>query len=325
MWFVKKQNQKEESQNNSGIEVVHKNGELFGSLRIPEPTRSLVWITDEETSKIEQAGSINMEININLSNGDVDVKEKENGFYAEPSLIWSKLPVTPSERREKEAMYWPSYSRLDPESRYEYLRWLGDITQPTNLSYVFLYFYGLERHLLIGNYDAAVDEIIRLIEYHDKKSFRQYAAASLTIASLARNRLDIIERAPFLLEEEIDETLSLRIYKGTTMTPEDIIDIASKVGFINKRYIKLHPELFKSELQKLIVDFEARRGNILSVFKLDDFKQVETSVFANSSIPEKIRLVKVPVILGDRRFQTCIKALLDRTHANVKLKLATNK
>ena len=87
-------------------------------------------------------------------------------------------------------MYWPSYSAFSPEARYEYLRWLSDITQPTNLSYVFLYFYGLERHLLVGEYDAAVDEIVRLLKAHPKKSFIQYASQSLIIASLLTYYID---------------------------------------------------------------------------------------------------------------------------------------
>ncbi len=296
---------------------------VIPSLHIPEPTRSLLWVTDEDTSKIEQAGSINVVVSI--TDYGVDVNQKENGYFAEPSLIWTKLPVSPNDELAQEAMYWPSYSRFYPKIRYQYLNWLRDITQPTNLSYVFLYFYGLERHLLIGDYDAAVNEILRLVKHHDKKSFQRYAASSLTVASIARNRLDIIDRAPFLLDEEIDETLALRIYKGTTMSTDDIIDIASKVGFTNKRYVKLHPEIFKSELQKLINEFEVNHGKLLSVFKLDDFRQEKTNVFANLSIPERIRLVKVPVILDNPRFKSGIRTLLQTAHENVKRQLTAKR
>lgn len=178
---------------------------------------------------------------------------------------------------------------------------------------------------MIGDYDAAVNEILRLVKHHDKKSFQRYAASSLTVASIARNRLDIIDRAPFLLDEEIDETLALRIYKGTTMSTDDIIDIASKVGFTNKRYVKLHPEIFKSELQKLINEFEVNHGKLLSVFKLDDFRQEKTNVFANLSIPERIRLVKVPVILDNPRFKSGIRTLLQTAHENVKRQLTAKR
>lgn len=294
---------------------------IVESLLIPEPTRSLLWITDEDTSKIEHAGSITLSISV--SDQGVQVDEKQNGFYAEPSLIWTKLPIKPNNDLIQEAMYWPSYSSFSSEARYQYLHWLRDITEPTNLSYVFLYFYGLERHLLVGYYDAAVDEIARLLKAHPKKSFIQYASQSLIIASLGMNRLDILDRVPSLLEEEIDEALALRVIKGTSMTPDDVISISSRVGFNNKRYIKLYPELFKEELQKHIDKFEQQFGNLLSTFKLEDFKREETTVFANLSIPESIRRIKVPVILEDKRFSTGIHNLLQAAHDSVKARIAS--
>lgn len=313
-----------QSASTAGLALKNKpdNSGLTESLLIPEPTRSLVWTTNESTSKIEQAGSMNLVVTI--SDEGVDINEKENGFFAEPSLIWTRLPVQSNTELETRAMYWPAYSRLNPETRYQYLRWLQDITQPTNLSYVFLYFYGLERHLLVGDYDGAVEEILRLVKHHTQDSFRRYAASALTVASIAKNRTDIIDRAPFLLQEEIDATMALRVLKGTSMTPDDIISIASRVGFTNKRYIKLHPELFKKELQRLIHEFESKYGKLLSVFKLEEFSLTKVSVFANLSIPEKVSTIKVPQILDNKRFQEGIKSLLSQAHERVKKRLANH-
>ncbi len=131
---------------NSGVSsgvVKHTGGNssIVESLLIPEPTKSLLWTTDADTSMIESATSIRVVINQSR------FQQQENGFYSEPSLIWTKLPIKPNQELIDEAMYWPSYSAFSPEARYQYLNWLRDITQPTNLSYVFLYFYGLERHL----------------------------------------------------------------------------------------------------------------------------------------------------------------------------------
>jgi len=305
------------SQNEHGLAVSHSsNNSLAESLLIPEPTKSLLWITDADTSLVESATSIRVVVS---SSG---VHQQENGFYAEPSLIWKKLPIEKSSELIQEAMYWPSYSAISPKARYEYLRWLQDITRPTNLSYVFLYFYGLERHLLVGDYDAAVDEIARLLKYHPKKSFVQYASRSLVVASLAKERLDVLDRVPSLLGEEIDETLAMRIIKGTTMTPDDIIDISSRVGFKNKRYIKMYPEIFKQELQKHIDEYERQFGKLLSTFKLSDFSRTESDAFANQSIPERIRHVQVPVILDDVRFSQGICNLLQTAHDGVKTRLA---
>lgn len=291
--------------------------DIVESLLIPEPTKSLLWVTDEDTSNIEHAGSINLVVSAD------GFYQKENSYFSEPSLIWKKLPIEPNNELIEEAMYWPSYSSFSPKARYQYLHWLRDVTQPTNLSYVFLYFYGLERHLLVGEYDLAVDEIARLIKAHPKKSFVQYASQSLIVASLAKERLDIIDRVPSLLEEEIDEALALRVIKGTTMTPDDIISIASKVGFTNKRYIKLYPEVFSDELQTHIDRFEGKYGKLLSVFKLQDFKKAPSTVFANLSIPERIRHISTPIILDDERFKTGIRSLLQAAHNSVKERVAS--
>ena len=193
--FSKNHSGNVEPKSNNKLPIKKDPSNIVESLLIPEPTKSLLWVTEEDTSKIENAGSIG--ITISLTSNGVDLSQRQNGFYSEPSLIWSKLPIKPNNNRIQEAMYWPSYSAFSPEARYEYLRWLSDITQPTNLSYVFLYFYGLERHLLVGEYDAAVDEIVRLLKAHPKKSFIQYASQSLIIASLGKKRLDIIRAQGF--------------------------------------------------------------------------------------------------------------------------------
>lgn len=310
----------------SGRELVPKanSNELAESLKIPEPTASLLWITDEDLSKVEHAGAISIHITATLDekgNIKVSSEEKQPGFYAEPSLIWSKMALEPNTDLEKSPMYYPAYSQFYPKTRYQYLNWLRDVTQTTNLSYVFLYFYGLERHLLIGNYDAAVDEVIRLLEHHKQKSFWSYACRSLIAASLIRKRTDVVDRAPFLLHEEIDEALALRIAYGTSMSPDDIITLAYKVGFTNKRYIKLHPALFKKNLQNIIDEFESEHGKLLSFFKLEDFKRIKSPVFANMSIPSSVRDLPVPQVIDDKQFKTAMYNLLTEAHKRTKHEL----
>jgi len=290
---------------------------LIDSLIIPEPTKSLLWITDEDPSFVESPMTINITVSL-TEDGEVESEIKENGFYSEPSLIWTKLSIKKNSELETKAMYYPRYAAFDPEHRYQYLNWLRDITQPTNLSYVFLYFYGLERHLLIGNYDGAVEEIIRLMNNHNKGSFINYATTSLIVASIARNRMDIIERAPFILEEEVDEALALRIMLGTPLTGEDVMQMASRVGFTNRRYIKLYPEQFEKILNEKIREFEEEYGPILKVFDINSFKRGPRNVFANVSIPDEYRVVKVPQIVRNQKFKLAMCNLLQITHDTIK-------
>ena len=54
--------------------------------------------------------------------------------------------------------YWPSYSTIAPACRAAYLQWLANGRHAPNayIGYVFLYFYGLERRLLIDAQRSAV-------------------------------------------------------------------------------------------------------------------------------------------------------------------------
>jgi hypothetical protein len=113
----------------------------------------------------------------------------ENGHGDDPALIVPNLPV--DLRRpdvQGESMdYWPSYSRISPAARGAYLQWLAGGRADPNvyIGYVFLYFYGLERRLLVdgkrvqlaeAEQSALVDEIRRLLStYHRYSSLRGYA------------------------------------------------------------------------------------------------------------------------------------------------------
>lgn len=320
IFFIENSISSKVSENNQSVEkkdaIIVQERSIKRSLQIPEPTRSLLWITDEDPSLAESPMSIN--IDITIGNNGVSSKIREKGFNAEPSLIWTKLPVKENNDLETEAMYWPRYVAFDPEHRYQYLNWLRDITKPTNLSYVFLYFYGLERHLLIGDYDSAVDEIIKLMNHHKKGSFINYATTSLIVASIRKNRVDIVERVPSILEQEVDEALALRIMLGTPITAEDVISMASRVGFTNRRYIKLYPELFEKTLNEEIEKFEKEFGPILKVFDINSFRRASRSVFANMSIPEEYRIVKVPQIIQNTKFKNAMFNLLQNVHDKIK-------
>jgi len=291
--------------------------ELTPNLKIPEPTRSLLWITGEDISKISSPKVIKMNISLTDKGVEANMDEGHN-FFGEPSLIWTQLPVQRNSELETRPMYYPSYAELSPKHRYQYLDWLRDITQETNLSYAFLYYYGLERHLLVGNYDGAVDEILRLIQYHNKGTFKNYAVPALLVASVFRRRRDILDRAPFLLNEISNEALVVRLKTESDLTAEEVIKLASRVGYINKRYIKLYPDEFEKELQRLINSFKAKYGNILEAVTPTSIEKEQTMVFVNLSIPDNIRVVKLPQLLDNEQFKTKLRNLLSETHTVIK-------
>lgn len=103
----------------------------------------------------------------------------EKGGMPEPALIDPGLPVDlrmPDYAGTK-MDYWPSYSSIAPECRAAYLLWLLDGRRAPGayIGYVFLYFYGLERRLLVDSqqspaaraeHPALVREVERLLRIY---------------------------------------------------------------------------------------------------------------------------------------------------------------
>jgi hypothetical protein len=89
----------------------------------------------------------------------------QDGCFIDPALpVGSSAEASP-------LGYWPSYQRITPDCRRRYLDWLGSGKRASNIDigYVFLYFYGLERRLLVDEppsaespgTEAAKDNLLR--------------------------------------------------------------------------------------------------------------------------------------------------------------------
>jgi len=157
------------------------------SYAIPKPNAKLTgvrWLAESES--INMAGLV-------ISGGMLYFTERATQFgQSEPSLIDATLRVarSPMNLTERQMPYWPSYRSITPEARRAYLQWLaGGRREPADAGYVFLFFYGLERRVLI---DAPSDpqakteipaikaEVERLLGlYGDNNSFRGYATRFL--------------------------------------------------------------------------------------------------------------------------------------------------
>ena len=89
-----------------------------------------------------------------------------NRHASDPSEVLLDADVKPARGPLPELDYWPWYSRLTPQWRHVYLKWLADGKRalPPNDGLLFLYYYGLERRLLVEQQDAAfvLGEIVRL-------------------------------------------------------------------------------------------------------------------------------------------------------------------
>ncbi len=120
--------------------------------------------------------------------GNELVPNNDSNSKVDACLIDPSLEATrPGIKGKAEYMgYWPYYSEISESCRGEYLDWLaaGCKDPNVNMGYVFLYFYGLERRLLVDS-DAAevseerdeiIAEVIRLLSiYGESASFNRYA------------------------------------------------------------------------------------------------------------------------------------------------------
>lgn len=174
-----------------------------------------------------------------------------NGGGVEPALIDPSLKVSWDEPNYHGALmdYWPSYSTIDPRSRAAYLSWLADGRRfpGAYIGYVFLFFYGLERRLILDLGDdlggpearALADEIARLIQiYGDNHSFQRYASELLDFLTVAQSVTDYLEPPVWTPEFRGWEVpVSLRVGLGRFVAAGQPIPAPWALS-----YLRHHPE-----------------------------------------------------------------------------------
>lgn len=106
-------------------------------------------------------------------------------YYTESSLIDPSLIINEKspDYDADEMGYWPSYCDINPSSRAAYLEWLASNRNDpeTSIAFIFLYFYGLERRLLLDSLKndkekvKLIEELYRLKNvYGNNRSFNGY-------------------------------------------------------------------------------------------------------------------------------------------------------
>jgi len=122
--------------------------------------------------------------------------------------------------------YWPSYSKISAEARRAYINWLakGKKDPSADIGYVFLYFYGLERRIIVDSQamqdglnevDDIVTELKDLLSIYGErsKSFRRYATNLLDWISIrfSADRMYKILSYDELLDEVRPQSISLAL------------------------------------------------------------------------------------------------------------------
>ena len=174
-----------------------------------------------------------------------------SGHWTEPCLIDPDLPVNwrQADRDGATLDEWPSYSQIDPRARAGYLAWLagGRSDELAHIGFVLLFFYGLERRLLVDigsdldhpDVGTIVAEIIRLlILYGANDLFSSYANSLLALVEALFCRDTDIEPIPWDTGERDGENpLAVLIGIGKSVANGSRIPAEWAL-----RYLHHHPE-----------------------------------------------------------------------------------
>lgn len=245
----------------------------------------------------------------------------------EPSAISTFLPVEKSVDNTdiEKPNYYPAYESLSPNQRWKYLTWLKNVDEKIDIGYVFLFYYGLERHLFFGDVESAFDMILKLRKKHKNNSFLSYSSDALIAASIFHKKQDWFIK--LINSTSKDEIIINHIYVlakhaiNIGLIPKEIMKISKDVGFKNQRYIKNESNLFEDELKKLMLEKYESEELDLSKYKLDKCPMVEQLVLVNYSLDNKQRIIKIPSIIKNQAFSDEVFDLLQNSHDRVKEKL----
>lgn len=238
----------------------------------------------------------------------------------EPSAIDMGLPTCDHLVSCPPLDYYPSYGVLTPEQRTVYLNWLTDITAPIDIGYVFIFYYGLERHLFFGKKEKALAAILILREFHANGSFLAYSGDALMLYALLNDRPDIVQH----IETEQSST-DLQLFSAAllrhSLAATEIMVAHRKFSFENNRYIKGQPELFQSTLEKFLTNQYGSNAFPITLEDLQAAKGTFTLALANYSLLPEQRFLTLPDISSSAKVHSAINALLTETHETVKIKL----
>lgn len=192
---------------------------------IPNDILRLMWFTDG-----------------NLKNIDID--------EGEPSAVSIKLPI--GQATNEPLGYWPSYTNMTPNQRYNYLHWLTNVDSKTDIGNVFTFFYGLERWIKSEKHEQAINMIIRLKKAHNyNDSFNYYSNISLIYAALVYKNPNYL--AEIIPEKNATLLLLARGSFSKKLSASDIMNTSKSFNWDNLRYIKNNSTLFKENLESLLI------------------------------------------------------------------------
>jgi len=146
---------------------------------------------------------------------------RQDGYGIDNCLIDPSLPVLDPGVAAYNLPYYPCYSEMEPRARGAYLSWLasGRSAPDANIGLVFLYFYGLERRLMLDRSQAEAPallaEVQRLRDAYPKNySVERYSRLLLDAARVMHPPRPFYEETPPDEHRDYELPLSIRMAIG---------------------------------------------------------------------------------------------------------------
>jgi hypothetical protein len=253
---------------------------------------------------------------------------------SEPSVITSDMLVNKQANIESvpKLGYYPMLTNLTPEQRWVYLKFLSNPYDGSfDIGYVFILYYGLERHLLEGNFENAAEVILKLRAVYPNDSFQHYSGRALVFSAMLRNKREYFLK--FVLDKDenvraptVDMFLLVYYLLNLPLLPKDIVKMRHAFGFRNLDYISEHFEIFQKWMEEIMIK---RFGNtnlflsdILSDNDIMNSESKNEQIFANMSLSNTI---PIPIIKTCRKFKkltySLSDALLESNRVTLKTKI----
>ena len=304
-----------------------KNEVGFLSYPFHDDIKELLWFGDSPLKNLDIGSSIK--------------NFKSNGltcYFADPSLeepsvIITSHPIEFPRNTDKvdRPPYYPVYRELTPLQKGVYFTFLKNpYDSKFDVAYIFLLFYGLERHLQEGKEEEALKVILKLRNAHKNKSFQKYTANTLILTAIHKDKGEIaLELLKTIKPQELHE-LPITVYLlcassfNIPIKANDLMYIGDWFGFTNKNYIKKCPEQFESTLSNLITQTKGRNYLLISDYltadEINSLPLHPTKVYANVSLRD-IR-IDIPFLTESEKLRAAFTDLLKQTHETVKKTLA---
>lgn len=284
------------------------------------PNKDLLYISyDKDIPRVNRGISITIRLD---SNGNVIIDDETNQL-PDPSTIYFHLPIA-EEYDVPRLPYWPHYIELTLGQRYNYLKWLRNVEQPIDMGYVFLYYYGLERQLLIGDFEKAFDEIVKLRNTFVNKSFHKYSENALVHSAIMRDKID------YLMDLHQKTEISgysnamflLAFNAGLGLGEEQLILIFHKAFTTSRKTVKENKPLFIECLTKTLNRRYGKPSFTIKDFDISKAKTITEARFANYSFPKDIQYVEITDFYQCKLLMQDLQSLFDETYTLYKSKKA---